>query len=492
VTIAAPQYVIGEDQPGGAQRYVLNGVYPGYIVGTGGAADVKTAMDSLANLVGGSNVEVIKWSGSLGSLSCGAPFSNSGYDGTLNALSTGSTPTLNQHVVLGLPLCESITYNQPGNTTSGSSTIALTAPLPSTYLTADISGPGVPTRSYVSGISGNNITISSYATGAAVAATSSNTSVNFSFTWKLHHVAAGALDAKFTAIATAMVARGWTRQRMTVLLGWEMDGAWAWGTSTYDPSTNANQTPAQYIAAFQHVVTVMRAVSGFTNRFEWNTKWNDGGSGMAAGYPGDAYCDVIGWDAYNTINNASLVTDRTDFNMLWTLELKPALDRIVAAAASRDAARAGLSKAPLMVGHSECGMIIWPNAQSGSSNYKFHGSDNGLYWQYMHDYWAAHADRFAYIIFFNQNQTDINKTVTTEDNQLFYSGSTSGQTALYTHNTSTHGPWAWTTSTYHTLGLPAYQTYMIAGTMQLQDVGLPARNVAVSDNTIYNFFYPFG
>lgn len=505
MVIAAPQYVIAEDQPGGSQRYVLNGFYPGYIVGTGGAGDVKTAMDALANVVGGTQVECIKWSGSLGSLSCGAPFSNSGYDGTLAALN-GVT----QHVVLGLPLVEGALSQPSGltstgcTTTNGSPVVSTVGTMSSYYLNIDVTGPGIPARSYVGAIGTNNFTIYSYTTGAPINATSVTVNsvaqnVNTSsmvFSWRLHHVTAGAHDARFTAIATAMVARGWTRAKMTVLPGWEMNGSWPWGTGAFDPSTNTNQTGAQYAAAFQRMVTVMRAVSGFNNRFEWNTNWQNIGKTMPPGFPGDNYCDVFGWDAYNSIANAYDATTntggikRTDFASLWSRELLPSLDNLVAQAKSRDAGRAGLGKVPIVLGHSECGVIVYPDSQSTSPNYKYHTADTDQYWSKMHAYWTANADRFAYIILFNQNQQT--GSVTTEDNQMYYSGSLSGQTLTYYHNTSTHGPWVVTPSPYHTLSLADYQATMIAGTMQLQDVGLPARVVQTTDNSIYNFFYPFG
>lgn len=499
MVVSAPQYVIGADQPGGSQRYVLNGIYPGYSVGTGGTGDVKTAMDSLANIVGGSNIECLKWSGSLNSLSCGAPFSNAGYDGTLDKLSGGSTPTLNQHVVLGLPLVEGaqggvVAGLTSGNvtTTTGSAVVTTSGTLSSYFLNSDISLPGFPSRCYVGAIGTGNFTVYSYTNNSPVNATASAT-VAATWSFRLHHVTSGAHDARFTAIATAMVARGWTRQRMTIALGWEMDGSWNWGLKTFDPSTNANQTAAQYIAAFQHVVTVMRAVSGFTNRFEWNTNWQNI-SGTPVGFPGIAYCDVIGWDAYNSISNAYSATNttgiqRTDFDGLWTRELKPALDKIVAFAASYDSARATAGQEPLLVGHSECGVIVYPSSQSGSSSYPYHSADTDKYWSYMHDYWNTNANRICYIIFFNQNQSS--GSVTTEDNQMYYSGSLSGQTLTYYHNTSTDGPWVVTPSTYHTLSLPDYQSHMVAGSMQLPDAAVPAV-VVPSSRKIGNFFYPFG
>jgi hypothetical protein len=386
--LANPQYTIGSDQPGGSHRYMLFGVYPGYLVGTGGTGDVHTAMVSLETLLGAGQIEVVKWSGSLGSLSTGSPFSGTGYDGTLAALN--GCP---QHVVLGLPLVEgSRTFSC--TTTNGSSTIAIASgTISNSYLTADVSGPGIPSRCYIGAIGGGgaSFTLYSYTTHAPINATavtvlgvSQNVNTNnLTVSWRLHHVTAGAHDIQFTAIATSIVARGYTHANMTIALGWEMDGSWPWGTKSFDPSTNANQTGAQFVAAFQHVVTLMRSVVGFNCRFEWNTNWQNV-SGTPPGYPGHSYCDVIGWDAYNSISNAYSSTNttgytRTDFARLWLGELKPAFDKIRQFAEGNDAARAGLGLEPQLVGHSECGVIVLPDSQSGASSYPYHAADTSLY-----------------------------------------------------------------------------------------------------------------
>jgi hypothetical protein len=481
--LANPQYRIGSDQPGGSHRYMLFGVYPGYLVGTGGAGDVHTAMVSLETLLGAGQIEVLKWSGSLGSLSCGAPFSNSGYDGTLNALN--GCP---QHIVLGLPLVEGSNTVSGCTITAGQSTFTTTTTLnsPSQYVGMDLTGPNIPSRAYVSAATSNSITMKSYATGNLLNATTSTTSGKtdtVTLAWRLHHTTSGQFDAKFTAIATSIVARGYTKLNMTIALGWEMDGSWPWGTKTFDQSTGANQTGAQFAAAFQHAVTVMRAVSGFNCRFEWNTNWQNV-SGTPPGYPGHAYTDVIGWDAYNSISNAYSSTNttgytRTDFARLFAGELKPAFDKIRQFAEGNDAARAGLGLEPQLVGHSECGVIVLPDSQSGASSYPYHSADTALYWSSLHGYWALYPQRFAYAIFFNQNQGTGGATVT-EDSQLWYSvssGSLSGQSLTTLHNTSTHGPWVNTNSTYHTLSAADYAATMQAGTVQVQDTAVPATTV---------------
>jgi hypothetical protein len=481
--LANPQYTIGSDQPGGSHRYMLFGVYPGYLVGTGGTGDVHTAMVSLETLLGAGQIEVLKWSGSLGNLSCGAPFTGSGYDGTLAALN--GCP---QHIVLGLPLVEGTNSVSGCTVTSGSSTITTTTTLntPSQYVGMDLTGPNIPGRAYVSAATSNSLTMKSYATGNLLPAVNSGGPVTLTLSWRLHHTTSGQFDAKFTAIATSIVARGYTHANMTIALGWEMDGSWPWGAKAFDNSTNAYQTGTQFAAAFQHAVTVMRSVVGFNCRFEWNTNWQNV-SGTPPGYPGHSYCDVIGWDAYNSISNAWSSTNttgytRTDFARLWLGELKPAFDKIRQFAEGNDAARAGLGLEPQLVGHSECGVIVLPDSQSGSSSYPYHAADTSLYWSTYHSYWVQYPTRFAYEIFFNQNQPGGNNTVT-EDSQLWYSlssGSLSGQDPLKLHNTSTHGPWVATNSGYHTLSAADFALTMKAGTVQLQDTSVPATTVGVT------------
>jgi hypothetical protein len=485
--LSSPQYRIGSDQPGGSHRYMLFGIYPGYVVGTGGTGDVDKAMKALENVVGSGQIEVFKYSGSLGSLSCGAPFSGQGYDGTLAAM-TGCP----QHIVLGLPLVEGgRTYSV--TTTAGSSTIVISSGTFSTsYLNADISCPGVPARAYIGAFGAGNTTATlySYLTHAPVSATqatvngvSQNVATSTAtFLWRLHHVTAGAHDAQFTAIATAMVGRGYTKLNMTIALGWEMDGGWNWGTNTYDPSTNTNQTNAQYVAAFQHAVTVMRAVSGFNCRFEWNTNWQNISGSVAGGYPGAAYCDVVGWDAYNSISDISKYNRNQDWSVPFYGELAPALAKIAAFCQSQDSARTALGLEPMLIGHSECGVIVYPSYQSGSKNYPYRGQDTSKYWSLFIQEWNKYATRMAYMVFFNQNQPGGNNTVT-EDSQLWYSvqsGTLSDQTEKTFHNTATHGPWVKTTSQYHTLSAVDYATNVKAGAVQVQDSAVPATTVGVT------------
>ncbi len=100
----------------------------------------------------------------------------------------------------------------------------------------------------------------------------------------------GVNDASFRAVATQLVAAGYPDAILR--LGWEFDGDWMpWSA----PGREAN-----FIAAFRHVHDVFKSVSsGFRYDFNgatgvdgWKTTW-------AKSYPGDAYVDIIGGDAYD-------------------------------------------------------------------------------------------------------------------------------------------------------------------------------------------------
>jgi len=79
-------------------------------------------------------------------------------------------------------------------------------------------------------------------------------------------------------------------------LGFEFDGSWmAWAATT--PGAEAS-----FASYFQQIVTSMRAVPGENFRFVWNpdaAAFTQSGYFVTAAYPGNAYVDVIGIDAYD-------------------------------------------------------------------------------------------------------------------------------------------------------------------------------------------------
>jgi hypothetical protein len=75
---------------------------------------------------------------------------------------------------------------------------------------------------------------------------------------------------------------------------------WEWSTDFFSWGVQ-NTTPAQYVAAFDAIVTTMRSVPGQHFLFDWcaaaGAVPTDGP--YAASYPGDQYVDYIGTDVYD-------------------------------------------------------------------------------------------------------------------------------------------------------------------------------------------------
>jgi hypothetical protein len=127
--------------------------------------------------------------------------------------------------------------------------------------------------------------------------------------------ATGAFNSYYVTLAQTLVAGG--QSNAYLRLGWEFDGSWMpWAATT--PSAEAN-----FASYFQQIVTAMRSVSGEQFRFVWNPDagaFTQSGYSVAAAYPGNAYVDVIGLDAYDQ----SWATPQTPTNA-WTSTTLPTL-----------------------------------------------------------------------------------------------------------------------------------------------------------------------
>jgi hypothetical protein len=106
--------------------------------------------------------------------------------------------------------------------------------------------------------------------------------------------ATGFYNPSYVTLAQTLVAAG--EANAYLRLGWEFDGGWMpWNATT--PSAEA-----AYAAYFDQIVTAMRSVPGAAFRFVWNPDagaFTQSGYNVALAYPGSAFVDVIGLDAYD-------------------------------------------------------------------------------------------------------------------------------------------------------------------------------------------------
>jgi Glycosyl hydrolase family 26 len=127
--------------------------------------------------------------------------------------------------------------------------------------------------------------------------------------------ATGAYNSYFVTLAKTLVSAG--EANADLRLGWEFDGNWyAWEALT--PSTEAS-----YASYFAQIVTAMRSVAGQNFKFVWNpdaSAFTTAGYSVTAAYPGNAYVDYIGLDAYDQ----SWDTPQTPSNA-WNSTTLPAL-----------------------------------------------------------------------------------------------------------------------------------------------------------------------
>jgi glycosyl hydrolase family 26 len=100
----------------------------------------------------------------------------------------------------------------------------------------------------------------------------------------------GRYDGHWTQLASNLVAAGLATT--IVRPGWEFNGDW------YDWSAKDQVT--QYVGCFRQIVNTMRATSGARFQFDWNPNLGTGKLPAEQAYPGDAYVDYVGVDAYDT------------------------------------------------------------------------------------------------------------------------------------------------------------------------------------------------
>lgn len=206
----------------------------------------------------------------------------------------------------------------------------------------------------------------------------------------LQKCADGAYDATWRTLANNMVANG--LGNTIFRLGWEWDGDWfAW---------SARGKEAQFAGCFRIVVTTMRSAqpsAGF--KFDWNPTddifwWSR--DKIDAAWPGDAYVDYIGVDAYD----ASWVAGSYPYPSTCDASCRVAHQ----VTAWNDLAQGMYLMRDYAVAHNKALSIpewgVWGRADGHG------GGDNPVYIQKMHDFMLDSANRVAYQVYFDVNWTD--------------------------------------------------------------------------------------
>ena len=107
--------------------------------------------------------------------------------------------------------------------------------------------------------------------------------------YSLRACAAGDYDTHWRQLAHNLVAAG--LHGVIVRPGWEFNGDWyAWSAAGHE---------ADYVGCFREIVTAMRSVSHSEFSFDWNPTLGPNAFPAEQAYPGDAYVDYVGVDAYD-------------------------------------------------------------------------------------------------------------------------------------------------------------------------------------------------
>lgn len=121
--------------------------------------------------------------------------------------------------------------------------------------------------------------------------------------------ASGAYDAYFRQLARNLISH--KLSNTIIRLGWEFNGNWFnWGIVKGD-AASSQAAARNYAAAFRHAVAAMRSVPGAHFAFDWCVNNGNSSINAEAAYPGDAYVDYVGIDAYDMVwgPNSSTVSD---------------------------------------------------------------------------------------------------------------------------------------------------------------------------------------
>jgi len=196
--------------------------------------------------------------------------------------------------------------------------------------------------------------------------------------------ATGAYNSYFVTLAQSLVSGGASHAYLR--LGWEFDGSW------FPWSATSSGAEASYASYFQQIVTAMRSVPGEAFHFVWNpdaVAFTESGYSVQAAYPGNAYVDAVGLDAYDQ----TWVTPQTPANA-WSSTLLPGLT-----AAQQFASSVGK---PLAL--PEWGVIVRSDG---------HGlGDDPYYINHMVSWMETASNDVAYEAYFDYDASGFNSQIT--------------------------------------------------------------------------------
>jgi hypothetical protein len=121
--------------------------------------------------------------------------------------------------------------------------------------------------------------------------------------WSPAAVAAGRRDAEWRAVAHTIVRYG---DLVVVRFAPEMNGDWSpWGVIK-------GNTPAEYIDAWRHVVTLFRQAGATNVLWLWSPNLARGAvvKGISQFWPGDSWVDLVGFTGYG-VRDASFVIENS-------------------------------------------------------------------------------------------------------------------------------------------------------------------------------------
>jgi putative cell wall-binding protein len=193
-------------------------------------------------------------------------------------------------------------------------------------------------------------------------------------TYTIQQGASGAYDSHFVTLAQRLVAGN--QASAVIRPGWEFNGNWF--------NWSAISDPASFAAYWRHIVTAMRSVAGSRFTFDWSPSLGDRNMVVENAYPGDAYVDYIGLDAYDQGWMANYQDPAVRWNGLLNAPYGLNWQKSFAAAHGKQ------------MTYPEWGLTIRPDGHGGG--------DDPYYIQQMHD-WIISND-VAYALYFEFDAPD--------------------------------------------------------------------------------------